>query len=116
MRLIKIKSILFVIGFFLFQSVALKPNLQAQTLSVIERNDLAEKGYQSSSGYALPATPGLTDYTKTMIYNNPAIRSAYASWQVEVKKIAVARGLPDPKISFGYFLENTYSDSSYTNK
>lgn len=50
--------------------------------------------------------PQLADYVQTALANNPRIQSAFHQWRSETKRIAAARGLPDPQISFGYFLKN----------
>lgn len=91
---------------FLITVFSLHPHIQAQNLSRNEQNSLLEKGYRSNKIHQLPQKPGLDDYEKTLLSNNAQIRAAYGLWQAEVKKIAYARGLPDPKINFGYFLQN----------
>ena len=52
------------------------------------------------------ADSALVRYEKEMMENNPAIEAAYAGWQAERHRVAVSRGLPDPRIQFGYFLES----------
>ncbi len=80
--------------------------LQAQDLIKSDPIHLAQKGYQSSSRFTLPENAGLADYEKFLLLNDPVIRASYGGWQSEVKGIAVAKGLPDPRINFGYFIEN----------
>ncbi len=63
-------------------------------------------GYESNRNYDLPAQPALADYLTAALYNNPRIAAAYARWQAEIEKIAIARGLPNPSLNFGYFLTN----------
>lgn len=48
----------------------------------------------------------LSDYIQTALKNNPGIQSAYHDWQSEIQRIAVAKRLPNPLLSFGYFLQN----------
>lgn len=48
----------------------------------------------------------LADYIRIALENNPGIQAAYYDWQAEIRKIAVAKRLPDPSLSFGYFLQN----------
>ncbi len=48
----------------------------------------------------------LNRYIQTALSGNEAVRSAFHEWQSELAGISASRGLPDPKISFGYFLEN----------
>lgn len=90
----------FVFTIFCFHS------LMAQSLSENERNSLTEQGYHARATYQLPERPGLIDYEKAMLAGNSTIRAAYGKWQAEMKKIAAAKGLPDPKINFGYFIQN----------
>ena len=92
--------------FFVFTIFFGFHNLVAQTLSENERNSLTEQGYRAQATYELPERPNLVDYEKAMLTGNSAIRAAYGEWQAEIKKIAVAKGLPDPKINFGYFIQN----------
>jgi len=51
-------------------------------------------------------SPNLSEYLKLALKQNPEIKSAYHQWQSELKSIHTARGLPDIKINYGYFLEN----------
>jgi outer membrane protein TolC len=48
----------------------------------------------------------LAQYIHQAQENNPAIIQAYNQWQSAEAAIAVAKGLPNPTFSFGYFLEN----------
>ena len=50
--------------------------------------------------------PSLADYERFALKNNPGIKAAYSHWQAAIEKVKVAKGLPYPRISFGYFLEN----------
>jgi len=47
----------------------------------------------------------LDEYIQTALENNPGIKSLYHNWQSEIQQIAVVRGLPNPTIGFGYFLQ-----------
>ena len=53
-----------------------------------------------------PVVNQLSEYMNTALRSNPAIQSAWYNWQRELKQVAAARGLPDPTIQFGYFLES----------
>jgi len=48
----------------------------------------------------------LSRYIETALKNNPDVKSAYYDWQSEIQQIAVAKRLPNPSLSFGYFLQN----------
>lgn len=87
-------------GFFL------SVNIRAQVLTKNERSSLTERGYGIQTTDELPENPSLVDYEKAMLTGNPAVRAVYGEWQAEVKKITMVRGLPDPKINFGIFIQN----------
>ncbi|MFH1851495.1 MAG: TolC family protein [Candidatus Neomarinimicrobiota bacterium] len=70
------------------------------------RADQVQTGFTDSPAAPLAEHPTLADYLTTAAHNNPAVKSAWARWQAEVNSIAVARGLPNPTASLGYFLEN----------
>ncbi|MBC8344853.1 MAG: TolC family protein [Candidatus Marinimicrobia bacterium] len=48
----------------------------------------------------------LNQYIQQAQENNPVIQQAYSRWQSAEADIAVAKGLPNPILSFGYFLES----------
>lgn len=48
----------------------------------------------------------LNQYIRAGLENNPAIHQSFKQWKSAEAKIAFATGLPNPSISFGYFLEN----------
>ena len=48
----------------------------------------------------------LRNYIRYALENNPEIQSLYSNWQAQIDQIAVSKGLPDPSLSFGYFLKN----------
>jgi outer membrane protein TolC len=57
---------------------------------------------------ALPdaeAAPGLDDYIRFGLRNNAGLRAAYERWRAAEARVAQARGLPDPRISFTQFVE-----------
>lgn len=80
---------------------------QEQSIAIEETNKLVAEGFEfDGKAYQLPENPTLEDYERFALQNNPAIKAVYARWQAAIDKIRVVKGLPDPKISFGYFLEN----------
>ena len=82
-------------------------NAREQSLAIEERNSLVAEGYEFDEKIIeLPENPTLRDYQRFALQNNPAIKAIYARWQAAIEQIRVVKGLPDPKISFGYFLEN----------
>ena len=48
----------------------------------------------------------LDQYIQTALDNNSAVKHSFSVWKSEESKIATAKGLPNPTVSFGYFLEN----------
>lgn len=96
-----------VLFFTLFGTIFLSSgDIRTQIPTRSEQNALAVQGHRSAMMYPLPEEPTLIDYEKAMLSDNPSIRAVYGAWQAELKKIAVVRGLPDPTIQFGYFIQN----------
>mgnify|MGYP001817613196 CR=1 FL=1 len=53
---------------------------------------------------AEPSTyPALLEEAKR---NNPGVQAAYNEWRAELSEADVARALPDPKLTYGYFIES----------
>ncbi len=63
-------------------------------------------GFLAETKFGIPTKPSISDYIQAGLYNNSRVHSAYARWQAEIEKIAVARGLSNPNLNFGYFLTN----------
>jgi outer membrane protein, heavy metal efflux system len=49
---------------------------------------------------------GLPAYVAMAMENNPEIQAEFERWQASVHRISRARRLPDPTISFGYFVRS----------
>lgn len=47
----------------------------------------------------------LQDYLRYASLNNAALKSKFHQWKAEVEQIPQARTLPDPKFTYGYFIE-----------
>jgi len=54
---------------------------------------------------ALSANPSLNDYLVWASVNNRGLRAAFYRWKASLEKVGQT-GLPDPTLSYGYFLEN----------
>ncbi len=54
----------------------------------------------------LPALPTLDDYLVIAQRQNPELRSAFYRWRAELAKTGYAGSLPDPMLTYGYFVEN----------
>lgn len=54
----------------------------------------------------LPDEPTIDDYIAYAEQNNPAIRAARERWHAALERVRQARSLPDPRLSFGEFVES----------
>jgi len=86
---------------YLFQN-----QVHGQELSRTEMNDLVAETFKITKKEKLSVSPDIEDYFQFALQNNPNIKAAYAKWQGAIEKIVIAKSLPDPRLSFGYFLES----------
>jgi len=56
----------------------------------------------SISGFVHAQT--LDDYLKEAAENNPGLKAKYAEFEAAMQRVAQVNALPDPKLSFGYFI------------
>lgn len=61
---------------------------------------------QSGDEVGIDSTTTLDDYLMLALKRSPALRAAYFNWIAELRKTDAAGALPDPKFSYGYFIEN----------
>jgi len=54
---------------------------------------------------SLPAEPELRDYLLMAGLNNPGLAAAYEDWQADLEKIPQVRALPDPRVSYSYYIQ-----------
>jgi cobalt-zinc-cadmium efflux system outer membrane protein len=47
----------------------------------------------------------LNDYIRYALLNNPGLEAAYEKWQAALEKVGPAGTLPDPKMTFGYYIK-----------
>lgn len=80
--------------------------IKQQNITGISLTILALVGGLWAGAPPLPTKPALDDYVLAAQKQNAGIRSAYHQWEAAVEQIAVAKGWPNPTLSFGYFLEN----------
>lgn len=45
------------------------------------------------------------DFVRYAIYHNPKVEAAYQRWVAAAERLPQVRSLPDPRVNFGYFLE-----------
>lgn len=70
------------------------------------RSDVASVSPRYRPGDAEPALPALTaasplaDYLRFAMFNSPRVEAAYYDWAAAVERIAPARSLPDPRLTF----------------
>ncbi|MCC6322973.1 MAG: TolC family protein [Phycisphaerales bacterium] len=70
------------------------------------RSDLESVRTLYRPGDARPTLPSLTpesplaDYLRYAMLNNPRVEAAYYSWAASIERIAAARSLPDPRLTF----------------
>ncbi len=71
--------------------------------------DDARRDYQAElapqrPAESLPDEATLTDYTAYALRHNAALEAAFNRWQAALAKIPQARSLPDPKLSYRYYI------------
>ena len=54
----------------------------------------------------LPRVPTLHDCLRQAALNDPGLRAAHHDWRAALERIAQARALPDPELSYGYYFES----------
>ncbi|MBN1163960.1 MAG: TolC family protein [Candidatus Krumholzibacteriota bacterium] len=62
-----------------------------------------ERGYLAEGAVDIGGT--LEDYLAFAALNNPELRAAFYEWKSELEHIPLVSGLPDPVLSYGYFVE-----------
>ncbi len=53
----------------------------------------------------LTGTPTLADYLTYAALNSPQLEAAFNEWKSALQEVAVARSLPDPRLTYGYYIE-----------
>lgn len=74
-----------------------------------ERPLLAERRLEVDSetdeeAVELGDNPGLQDYLLYAASNHPGLKAAFLRWKAALQKVPQVRALPDPKLTYGYFL------------
>jgi outer membrane protein TolC len=59
----------------------------------------------SAETAALPAVPGLEEYVAHAAEASPTVRAAEARWDAAVEHASSVGALPDPVLTYGYFIE-----------
>ena len=55
----------------------------------------------------LTTNSALTDFLRFAMLNHPQIQAAFYEWSASVEKITVERSLPDPKLTFQAYIQDT---------
>lgn len=53
----------------------------------------------------LGENPTLSDYLRYAALNNAGLKAAFEQWSIAVQQIPQAKSLPDPRFTYGYFIE-----------
>ncbi|HIG57185.1 MAG TPA: TolC family protein [Candidatus Handelsmanbacteria bacterium] len=59
---------------------------------------------QASTDVALDPQAGLAAYVRYAQLNNPGLKAAFARWRAALERVAPARTLADPRLTYGYFV------------
>ncbi len=76
-------------------------SLPAGTLGEVEVRRSAE----TAAGGELPVSPALEDYVRYALARSPVLEAAYRNWQAAMEQIPQASALPDPRLSYRYYLQ-----------
>jgi cobalt-zinc-cadmium efflux system outer membrane protein len=60
---------------------------------------------QESRNISLGENPTLSDYLRYAALNNAGLKAAFEQWRMAVEQVPQAKSLPDPKFTYGYFIE-----------
>ncbi len=66
--------------------------------------DAAEQSGPAGASSALPDKPSLDDYLTHAAARNPQMRAAFARFRAAVERIPQVTSLPDPKLSYTYYV------------
>ncbi|RME24223.1 MAG: TolC family protein [Candidatus Zixiibacteriota bacterium] len=81
---------------------------QAQTQREKHVADSLQATYETSATRAIviDSNATLDDYLAYAALNNPGLKAAFYRWTAALSKSGYAGALPDPMLSYGYFIEN----------
>ena len=60
---------------------------------------------RESRNISLGENPTLADYLRYAALNNAGLKAAFEQWRMTVEQIPQAQSLPDPKFTYGYFIQ-----------
>ena len=67
-----------------------------------------ETGYdaENRTPAELPKGANLNDYLRYAALNNPGLEAAFNRWKAAIERVPQARSLPDPRVTYRYFIEH----------
>lgn len=68
--------------------------------------DSVQSAYESGTREQLGSTPDLEDYLRVAAANNPRLRAAFYDWKRAYELSGHAGALPNPMLTYSYFLES----------
>ena len=74
--------------------------------SVLEVGQLQEHQVQASEPAPLESDAELADYTRYAQWHNPGLKRAFLHWKSALERVAPARALSDPRLTYGYFVRH----------
>lgn len=64
-----------------------------------------EYHFSQEAAPTLGENPTLSDYLRVAALNNAGLKVAFEQWRMALEQIPQAESLPDPKFTYGYFIE-----------
>ncbi len=71
-------------------------------------------GWATVPAEELPAEAGLEELLRFAAENSPSLRASFEEWRAAVERVPQARSLPDPTLSYGYFLERMETRQTFS--
>ena len=76
------------------------------TAGLVPRGEASELNSSAPAPRSdLPAEASLVDYLRYAALNNPGLEAAFYRWKATLERVAQVTALPDPTLSYGYFVE-----------
>jgi cobalt-zinc-cadmium efflux system outer membrane protein len=98
--LFAVSSVLVVFG---CSSVPQNHNFEAKVPGEDNHRDASYEPKEGDVG--LGENPTLSDYLRVAALNNAGLEAAFEQWKMAVEEVPQVRSLPDPRFTYGYFIE-----------
>jgi len=89
-----------------FLALATGVLLSGNAVAAVSAQEEATPQEDASAPIELGAGATLDDYLRAAALRNPGLQVAYYEWQAAVERVPQVRSLPDPHLSYGYFIES----------